>query len=163
LEEGTEGLRKDESVIDLSPARDAGLRFIGRIRTPWATREECPRQGDLQGPECRVDLDEVWAPALAGLQEYDRIELLYWLHLSRRDVVIQNPAHDGMTFGAFALRSPLRPNPIATSMVGLVRIEGSRLIVRGLDCVDGTPLLDIKPDRCAFSPKARRRAEASPL
>jgi len=102
-----------------------------------------------------VEVDEVWAPALAGLQAYRRIELLYWFHLSRRDVVVQNPAHDGLTFGTFALRSPLRPNPIATSIVELVRIDGTHLIVRGLDCVDGTPLLDIKPDRCAFSPKAR--------
>lgn len=150
-------LRAGESVVDLPPPADAALRFIGRIRTPWATREACPRQGDPQGPECRVEVDAPWVPALAGLEEYDRIELLYWFHLSRRDVAVQNPAHDGRTFGTFALRSPLRPNPIATSLVDLVRIDGAVLIVRGLDCVDGTALVDIKPDRCAFSPKARRR------
>lgn len=154
---GAQDLREREAVVDLPPAGDAVLRFIGRIRTPWATRAECPRRGDPQGPECRVELDEVWVPALAGLDEYDRIELLYWFHLSRRDVVIQNPAHDGRTRGTFALRSPLRPNPIATSIVELVRIEGAHLVVRGLDCVDGTPLLDIKPDRSAFAPRARDR------
>lgn len=155
MNESRGNLREHEAVLDLPPANDAQLRFIGRIRTPWSTRDDCPRQGTTDGPECRVELDPAWQPALAGLEDYERIELLYWFHLSRRDVVIQNPAHDGKTFGTFALRSPLRPNPIATSLVRLERIDGPTLFVRGLDCVDGTPLLDIKPDRCAFTPKAR--------
>lgn len=56
--------------------------------------------------------------------------------------------------GTFALRSPVRPNPIGLSKVTLVRIEEGTVVVRGLDCLDGTPLIDIKPDRCAFSPHA---------
>jgi hypothetical protein len=58
--------------------------------------------------------------------------------------------------GAFSLRSPVRPNPIATQLVDLLRVEGTTLVVRGLDCVDGTPLLDLKPDSCAYSPPPRR-------
>lgn len=56
--------------------------------------------------------------------------------------------------GTFALRSPVRPNPIGTLIVKLIGIEGATLLVRGLDCLDGTPLLDIKPDRCLLTPLA---------
>ncbi|TNF64960.1 MAG: tRNA (N6-threonylcarbamoyladenosine(37)-N6)-methyltransferase TrmO [Rhodobacteraceae bacterium] len=147
-------LRPDERAVDLQPASDAALRFIGTIRTPWARREDCPRQGRHDGPLCRLVLDPVWHDALRGLEEYPTIEVLYWLDRSRRDLVLQNPRHDARTFGTFALRSPVRPNPIGTSLVKLERIEDGCVHVRGLDCLDGTPLLDIKPDRCAFSPKA---------
>ncbi len=80
--------------------------------------------------------------------------MIYWLHRSRRDLLRQSPRDDGATRGTFALRSPLRPNPIGTSLVALVGREGSTLLVRGLDCLDGTPLVDLKPDRCAFTPLA---------
>jgi tRNA (adenine37-N6)-methyltransferase len=147
-------IREHEVSVSLDEPDDARVRFIGRIHTPWTTREDCPRQGKVDGPECRVEIFEPWVPALAGLEDYERIELLYWLDKARRDLVVQNPAHDGKVFGTFALRSPVRPNPIGTSLVQLVRIEGPVLVVRGLDCLDGTPLIDVKPDRCAFTPKA---------
>ena len=88
------------------------------------------------------------------LEDYDQIEVLYWLDRSRRDLVVQNPGHSDRTFGTFALRSPVRPNPIGTVGAKLIRMDGPNLIVRGLDCLSGTPLIDLKPDRCAFSPKA---------
>lgn len=150
----TTDMRPNERAVDLAPASDATLRFIGRIRTPWTTREACPRQGRLDGPECRVILDPVWHEALSGLENYESIELLYWLDESRRDLILQSPRSDGKTVGTFALRSPVRPNPIGTSIVRLDRVDGGTLHVRGLDCLDNTPLIDIKPDRCAFSPKA---------
>lgn len=146
--------RQNERAVALEPASDAGIRFIGTVRTPWNDRENCPRQGRLDGPECQLALDPIWHDALKGLEEYDMIEVLYWLDKSRRDLVLQSPKNDGRTVGTFALRSPVRPNPIGTSSVKLLRIEGGTLHVRGLDCLDGTPLIDIKPDRCAFSPKA---------
>ena len=80
--------------------------------------------------------------------------MLYWLHLSRRDLVRQSPQSDGAARGAFSLRTPVRPNPIGTQLVPLVGVEGATVSVRGLDCLDGTPLLDLKPDRCAFTPLA---------
>ena len=147
-------LRTNEQTVDLVPASDATLRFIGTIRTPWQSREDCPRQGRLDGPECRLVLDPLWHGALRGLEDYEMIEVLYWLDKGRRDLILQSPRSDGKTFGTFALRSPVRPNPIGTSIVKLERIEGGDLYVRGLDCLDGTPLIDIKPDRCAFTPKA---------
>ena len=62
-----------------------------------------------------------------------------------RTLVLQVPGHYGVQRGTFALRSPARPNPIATSVVRLLRLDGGTLSVVGLDCLDGTPLIDIKP------------------
>jgi tRNA-Thr(GGU) m(6)t(6)A37 methyltransferase TsaA len=147
-------LRAAERAVAAPEPTDAGLIFIGRIHTPWASRADCPRQGRLDGPLCRIDVFEPWAEALEGIDEFKRIEVLYWLHRSRRDLTHQSPRNDGTTRGTFALRSPVRPNPIGTSIVTLERIEGTTLFVRGLDCVDGTPLIDLKPDRCLFTPLA---------
>jgi tRNA-Thr(GGU) m(6)t(6)A37 methyltransferase TsaA len=158
IETSTQALRLNEQVVQLAPPDDARLRFIGRIRTPWPDRAACPRQGSPDGPECRLELDPCWHAALAGLAAYPAIEVLYWLDRSRRDLVVQCPASDGRGFGTFALRSPLRPNPIGTALVRLVGIAGGVVTVRGLDCVDGTPLLDLKPDRALFTPKAPPKA-----
>src|SRR5262249_17566084 len=135
----------------------AGLVFIGRIHTPWADRMETPRQGRLDGPPCRIELFEPWVAALAGIEEFQQLEVLYWLHQSRRDLVLQSPRSDGAVCGTFSLRSPARPNPIATQIVALVRIERANVFVRGLDCLDGTPLLDLKPERGSFTPLAPRQ------
>ncbi len=147
-------IRENEIRIRVPPCANASLTFIGKILTPWPDRDSCPRQGRLDGPECRLVLAPEWQPALAGLEAYEKIDVLYWLDRSRRDLVTQSPKSDGTTTGTFALRSPVRPNPIGLSKVRLVRIEDGEVIVRGLDCIDGTPLLDIKPDRCAFTPAA---------
>ncbi|HRD75703.1 MAG TPA: tRNA (N6-threonylcarbamoyladenosine(37)-N6)-methyltransferase TrmO, partial [Hyphomicrobiaceae bacterium] len=133
---------------------DARLVFIGRIRTPYATRADCPRQPDEGGPACRLEVEPTWQPALAGIKVGDRVEVIYWMHQARRDLVVMSPKRDGRTTGAFTLRSPARPNPIAISTVTVERVEPGALVVRSLDCVDGTPLLDIKPERCHFTPQA---------
>jgi len=150
-------IREAEVAVTLPPPTDAGLLFIGRIHTPWTSRMETPRQGRLDGPLCQVELFEPWVAALAGLGQYERIEVLYWLHLSRRDLVLQSPANDRTSRGTFSLRSPARPNPIGTAIAQLVGIEGGTVTVRGLDCLDGTPLLDLKPDRTLFTPIAPRQ------
>ena len=147
-------IRPGEIAIDPPPPTDAGLVFIGRIHTPWTSRVAAPRQGRPDGPLCHIEIFPPWVPALAGLERYPRIEVIYWLHLSRRDLVRQSPAHDGIVRGTFSLRSPVRPNPIGTSITLLVGIEDTMICVRGLDCVDGTPLLDLKPDRTLFAPAA---------
>jgi tRNA (adenine37-N6)-methyltransferase len=122
------------------------------------SRLDCPRQGRLDGPICRIEVSEPWIAALEGIEDFARIEVLYWLHESRRDLVRQSPANDGNTRGTFAIRSPVRPNPIGTSIAALVGREGAVLQVRGLDCLDGTPLLDLKPDRSLFKPIAPPQA-----
>jgi tRNA-Thr(GGU) m(6)t(6)A37 methyltransferase TsaA len=147
-------IRLGEAAVEPPPPTDAGLVFIGRIHTPWTTRLETPRQGRLDGPVCRIEIFDPWMPALQGLETYTDIEVIYWLHLSRRDLTLQSPKNDGNPRGTFSLRSPVRPNPIATSMVRLVGIAANIVEVRGLDCLDGTPLLDLKPDRCQFTPLA---------
>ncbi|RYE95979.1 MAG: tRNA (N6-threonylcarbamoyladenosine(37)-N6)-methyltransferase TrmO [Oxalobacteraceae bacterium] len=151
-------IRPGEVTVTPPAATDAGLVFIGRIRTPWTSRMETPRQGRVDGPICRLEIFQPWDAALDGLAQYEHVEVLYWLHLSRRDLVLQSPANDGTVRGTFSLRSPVRPNPIGTSIVRLVGIEGGTVLVRGLDCLDGTPLLDLKPDRCAFTPIAPAQA-----
>ena len=150
-------LRSGESTLEKLPPYQAELLFIGSIETPFKTRLACPRQGSVDGPECRIHVDGAFQPALVGLDAFTTIEVLYWMHEARRDLLLQSPKGDGTAVGTFALRSPLRPNPIATALVSLVRIDGATLIVRGLDCLDGTPLLDIKPDRCAYTPLARSK------
>jgi tRNA-Thr(GGU) m(6)t(6)A37 methyltransferase TsaA len=140
-------LRSGEVAVALPPATDVGVYFIGVIHTPWRVRGDCPKRGSLDGPVCSIVLDERWWPGLTDLAGHPRVQVLYWMHQSRRDLVLQTPLRSGRTTGVFALRSPVRPNPIASSVVALVGIEGGTLHVRGLDCLDGTPLIDLKPDR----------------
>lgn len=147
-------IRRNEVAVEAPTPDHAGLVFIGMIRTPWTSRLDCPRMGRSDGPVCRIEIHEPWVAALDGIEAYGRLEVLYWLHQSRRDLVRQSPADDGVTRGTFALRTPVRPNPIGTSIATLVSREGAALLVRGLDCLDGTPLLDLKPDRSLFTPIA---------
>ncbi|WP_138466673.1 SAM-dependent methyltransferase [Poseidonocella sp. HB161398] len=138
-------MRAGETAGPVPPQSDAGIWFIGRLRTPWSDPCACPRRGDAAaGPLCRIELDPLWAEALDGLRP-GPVQLLYWMHLGRRDLRRQSPKDDGTTRGTFALRSPMRPNPIASSEVAFLGLDGADLLVRGLDCTDGTPLLDIKP------------------
>jgi tRNA-Thr(GGU) m(6)t(6)A37 methyltransferase TsaA len=103
---------------------------------------------------CRLEIFQPFVPAIKGVDFYTNLEVLYWLDQSRRDIVLQSPKNNEKTRGTFSLRSPVRPNPIGTSIVKLVGIEGNTILVRGLDCLDNTPLIDIKPDRCEFTPLA---------
>src|SRR5882757_5007366 len=151
-------VRHGELQIELPPRTDAALYFIGRIRTPWTDRLSTPRQGRPDGPTCRIELFAPWDAGLDSITEFERLEVLYWLHESRRDLALQSPKSDGHARGVFSLRTPARPNPIGTSIVQLVRVEGPVVFVRGLDCLDGTPLIDLKPDRTLFAPLAPAQA-----
>ena len=139
------GLREGEVAVAVPERFDASLYFIGRIHTPWRRREDCPKNGRETEAVCTVELDSRWAQGLKGLETSSHVVVLYWMDQARRDLVLQAPRHYGEQRGTFALRSPVRPNPIAMSVVRLLGIDGTRLSVVGLDCLDGTPLLDIKP------------------
>jgi tRNA-Thr(GGU) m(6)t(6)A37 methyltransferase TsaA len=140
--------RPGEVAVELPAETDAGIYFIGMIRIPWRARQECPKRGSPDGPICTIVVDERWREGLTALASHQRIQVLYWMHRARRDLVLQTPFQKE-TRGTFALRSPVRLNPIASSIVELVAIDGASLQVRGLDCLDGTPLLDLKPEHGA--------------
>lgn len=140
-----DALRPHERAVVPPADFDAGLWFIGRIRTPWTGRGDCPHRGDPQaGPDCRIELFDPWEPALTGIERHEHLQILYWMDRARRDLVLQNPKFGDSATGTFALRSPVRPNPVASSVVRLLSVDGPVLTVRGLDCLDGTPLIDIK-------------------
>src|SRR5260370_4587091 len=126
-------VRRGELAIDLPARADAEVYFIGRVRTPWTDRLSCPRQGRADGPTCRIEVFAPWDKGLDSIAQFARLEVLYWLHESRRDLALQAPKSDGNGRGVFSLRTPVRP--IGTSLVELVKVEGPVLLVRGLDCL----------------------------
>ena len=151
-------MRPGEVAIDLPSSFDAGVYFIGRIRTPFKSRAECPKGSAAAAAVGRVELDARYVEGLADLALYSHAFLLYWMDQARRDLIQQLPAHLTVPRGTFALRSPVRPNPIALAAVELLEIAVTTVKVRNVDCIDGTPLLDIKPYFASVDsfPNARR-------
>ena len=139
------GIRDGEQTVELPESIDAGVYFIGRIRTPWKTRKDCPKNARESEAVCTVELDPRFRDGLKDVESCSHLVLLYWMDKSPRNLVLQVPGDYGTQHGTFALRSPARPNPIAMSVVRLVSVAGTTLSVVGLDCLDGTPLIDIKP------------------
>lgn len=138
------------SVAPASQPGDAHLVFIGRARTPWKSREDCPknlREARERGGSARVEIDTPWRPGLRDLVAGDAIIILTWLNEARRDLLIQAPRHRGAPTSVFSLRSPVRPNPIGLHVAQIVELnaEAGTLEIDALDCLDQTPLLDIKP------------------
>lgn len=121
------------------------LEPIGVIHTPYGKREDIPRQGRLSKEICEI---EVSAPFLEGLKDIEQcthLFVIFWLHLANRKLLTATPPHDGIDHGVFATRSPNRPNPLALDIVELIEVDGNRLRVSGMDALDGSLLLDIKP------------------
>jgi tRNA-Thr(GGU) m(6)t(6)A37 methyltransferase TsaA len=139
------GIRPGEVSVELPGQFDAGLYFIGRIRTPWTHRDDCPKNARESEAVCTIEVEARWAAALTDIGTCSHLLVLYWMNQARRDLVLQVPRHLGRPRGTFALRSPVRPNPVAACVVRLIALEGTRLSVVGLDCLDGTPLVDLKP------------------
>lgn len=138
-------MRPGERLIELPSSGDAQVHFIGRIRTSFATRAACPKNGRETMAEAVIELDPRYADGLLDIERCSHLIVLYWMDEARRDLVRQVPKHLGRPRGVFSLRSPVRPNPIALSVVELLRVDGQRLTIRHIDCRDGTPLIDIKP------------------
>lgn len=138
--------RPGEQSIVLPSGFDAQIHFIGSIHTPWKSTAECPKNSAARRDVlATVEVLPRFAEGLRDIGLLSHVILLYWLHLSRRDLIIQAPSHAPEPRGVFALRSPVRPNPIGLAVAELVSVEESMLTVRNVDCVDGTPLIDIKP------------------
>ncbi len=148
-----DNLREGEVALPFNPAEratDAGLVFIGHVRSPWMDRKGCPKNvadARATGQQAHVVLDPAWRPGLTGLKGYSHIALITWLDRSQRNLIIQKPVHAPETRGVFALRSPVRPNPIGLHVVRLlsVDIDAGRLELEAIDVLDGTPVIDIKP------------------
>jgi tRNA-Thr(GGU) m(6)t(6)A37 methyltransferase TsaA len=124
------------------------LRPIGHLNTPFRTRAECPRNGRQLDPAplCHAVVLPEFQPGLASLGGFSHLILLYWLNESSPADLVFTPPFDAQPRGVFATRAPWRPNPIGLSVVAFEGFcETGTLSVRYLDCVDGTPLLDIKP------------------
>jgi len=151
------GIRPGEIRSALDPAGlpgDAKLVFIGRARTPWANREDCPknlRQARERGGGARLEIDQAWRTGLRDLSAGEAVIVLTWLDRARRDLLVQAPRHRETPAGVFSIRSPVRPNPIGLHVVRLVSCDAETglLEVDALDCLDGTPLLDLKPWRAS--------------
>src|ERR1700674_328612 len=133
MSEDAGGIRAGEVAGNLPERFDASVYFIGHIRTPWTVREECPKNARESAAVCTIVVDPRWKDALFGIETCTHLLVLYWMDKARRDLVLQVPRHLGEPRGTFALRSPVRPNPIAASVVRLARVDGCRLAVVGLD------------------------------
>ena len=121
------------------------LEAIGEIVTPYQTIADCPRNIDPSGPLCKLVVREDLKEGLLGLNIGQKILILYWLEQANRTVTRQNSRRTGELAGVFALRTPNRCNPIGAAVLSIEQIDDVVITVRGLDCVNGTPLLDIKP------------------
>ena len=122
------------------------VRPIGWVRN--GVKE--PRPGGWETVESDLELDPEMAPALQGLDGFSHIIVLFWMHGVPQELRGPGQLHPGNRqdlplVGAFATRTQLRPNPIGMAVVPLLSVNGARLRVRGLDAIDGTPVLDIKP------------------
>jgi tRNA-Thr(GGU) m(6)t(6)A37 methyltransferase TsaA len=128
--------------------RELVLRPIGALSTPFLTLDQCPRNGRQPNPTplCHARVLPEFVAGLANLDGFSHLILLYWLHQVGAPQLVITPPFDGQPRGVFATRSPRRPNPIGLSVVAFDGFDGPDCLkVRYLDCLDGTPLLDIKP------------------
>src|SRR5262249_4044837 len=121
------------------------LYFIGRIRTPWTRREDCPKNAPESDAVCTLEVDKRWAQALTGVETCTHLVVLYWMSRSRRDLVLQVPRHYGVGRGTFGLRSPRRPQGTGRGAARLGRVGGRSLWGGGRPCQARPPLLDLRP------------------
>lgn len=145
-------IREGEEQLDFDPGdrAQAGITFIGHIRSDWA-RGNSPRNlvqsRERGGGHARIELDPAYARGLTGLRPGDWIWVLYWMDRGRRDLIVQAPGHRPEPRGVFALRSPVRPNPIAMAAVRITSLDAETGVI-GIDATDAfdrTPVVDIKP------------------
>jgi tRNA-Thr(GGU) m(6)t(6)A37 methyltransferase TsaA len=136
--------------------RGASLRPIGVIRSILKARAQAPKLGQEGAPDAWLEVSQPVAAALDGLVAGSEIIVITWLHRARRDVLRVHPRGDRSRpmAGVFATRSPDRPNPIGLHEVEITAVDGLRLGVRGIEAIDGTPILDLKP---VLSPDIARR------
>jgi len=121
------------------------LKRLGIIRSPYRTMDEAPFQGRFSEEEAVLEIYDEFADGMKDVEASRYLILLYWGHLANRKVLRMVTPWGPEVRGVFACRSPSRPNPIAFCVVELIQREGSRLVVRGCDAIDGSAILDLKP------------------
>ncbi|MBW1712485.1 MAG: tRNA (N6-threonylcarbamoyladenosine(37)-N6)-methyltransferase TrmO [Deltaproteobacteria bacterium] len=123
------------------------LRAIGRVVRGYGSQAEAPRQGRLADRELEIEVAADKSAGLDGLQPGQWLWVLLWFDRADRTRLKVHPRGDRSRplSGVFNTRAPHRPNPIALDLGQLVAIKGNRLVLKGLDAVDGTPVLDLKP------------------
>ncbi len=121
------------------------LKSIGIINSPYKTRAEAPHQGRYSEELSKITIFEEYADGLLGLEDKKHLLIFYWQNKAERDKLQVVPRGKTKKKGVFAIRAPVRPNPIALCLVELVEINGRTLTVKWLDALDGSPVLDIKP------------------
>jgi len=119
------------------------LKIIGIVHSPYKTTTNAPRQGNNK--ISKIEIQEEYLQGLKDLVDFTHIHVLYWLHESKGFSLIVNTPWDTSPHGLFTTRSPHRPNPIGHAIVELVKQKGNILSVKGLDAIEGTPVIDIKP------------------
>jgi len=145
--------REGERLLEPDPAAmpaDGHVVFIGRIASPWASRETCPknmRAARETGQAAVLTIDPLYREGLAGLDRASHVVILSWLDQAPRNLIVQKPRHAVEPKGVFSLRSPARPNPVGLHVAKLVAldIEAGRLELDAIDVLDGTPVIDVKP------------------
>jgi formylmethanofuran dehydrogenase subunit E len=118
---------------------------IGVIHSPYHQKRDAPHQGRLSPATSEIEIFPEYADGLKDIAQRPHLIILYWLDRADRRKLTAIPPHAKKEHGVFATRSPNRPNPIGLAVTDLLGIDGTRLMVRGLDALDGTPVLDIKP------------------
>jgi tRNA-Thr(GGU) m(6)t(6)A37 methyltransferase TsaA len=123
------------------------LRPIGHVRSPLTDPATAPKQGDEGAPDAWLVLDPEVAEGARDLDVGADVFVLTWLHRARRDVLAVHPRDDPRApeTGVFSTRSQDRPNPIGLHRVTIAAVDGPRVLARGLEAVDGTPIVDVKP------------------
>jgi len=121
------------------------LEPIGIIHSPYDERAEAPYQGNESQMVSRIEVFKQFEEGLRDIEGFSHIVVIFWFHKSRGyDLLVKTPWDDAL-HGVFATRSPHRPSPLGLTVVELISRKGNVLEVKGLDAVDGTPLMDIKP------------------
>jgi tRNA-Thr(GGU) m(6)t(6)A37 methyltransferase TsaA len=143
---------------EIQASADILFHPIGIIHTPFTEREGTPIQASRSETRGSVDIFPGFEQGLQDLEGFSHIFLLYMLHQSSGYSLTVKPFLDNVMHGVFAKRYPDRPNPIGLSVVKLLVCQGNYLEIEGVDMLDGTPLLDIKPYVADFDLRTNTRS-----
>lgn len=118
---------------------------IGYVKSPYKEKKDAPKQGRMRDDSFEIQVLPEYTEGLKEVESASHLIILFWCDKVDRNTLTAHPPWDNKPRGVFATRSPARPNPVAVDVVDLVEREGSKLKVKGMDALDGTAVIDIKP------------------